>query len=270
MSKIIKAQNGLSFAIPIIRTLSQVFPRIGVLPGMFSTPKEVVGEKELNNAFRTYALKKTQELGKKSVERFTVPRTTSTEQSDATRVASRVVVPTRRDINLHLGEHRTATKAMPVSRVRINVASAPADTTQAKAGSTEAQRDDTRTATGNTASQNTGNTSRRRLTAKERLTGKLNETGNTNPTTPNSDNNPGFFRRNKKILIGIGSVLGAPYIFNIGKKGYNSWIDAWGFGGDEDNDKLQNTDLIQKQTSVQNDTTQAYNGFLINQQNLVE
>ena len=55
MSKIIKAQNGLSFAIPIIRTLSQVFPRIGVLPGMFRSPKEVVVEKELNNAFRTYA-----------------------------------------------------------------------------------------------------------------------------------------------------------------------------------------------------------------------
>lgn len=64
MSKIIKAQNGLSFAIPIIRTLSQVFPRIGVLPGISRPPKEVVGEKELNNAFRTYALKKAQELGK--------------------------------------------------------------------------------------------------------------------------------------------------------------------------------------------------------------
>lgn len=270
MSKIIKAQNGLSFAIPIIRTLSQVFPRIGVLPGISRPPKEVVGEKELNNAFRTYALKKAQELGKKSVERFTVPRTTSIEQSDATRVERQVIVPTKKVTNLHLGQHRTTTKAMPVSRVRINVASAPADTTQAKAGSTEAQRDDTRTATGNTASQNTGNTSRRRLTAKERLTGKLNETGNTNPTTPNSDNNPGFFRRNKKTLIGIGGVVGAPYIFNIGKKGYNTWIDAWGFGGDEDKDKSQNTDLIQKQEPVQNDTTQAYNGFLINQQNLVE
>ena len=102
MSKIIKAQNGLSFAIPIIRTLSQVFPRIGVLQGIFSQPKEVVGEKELNNTFRTYALKKSQELGKKSVERFTVPRTTSDEQSDATRVARPIVMPTRRDIDLHL------------------------------------------------------------------------------------------------------------------------------------------------------------------------
>ena len=191
-------------------------------------------------------------------------------QSDATRVARPVVVPTRRDIDLHLGQHRTATKAIPISRVRIKVASAPADTTQAKAGSTEAQRDDTGTATGNTSSQNTGNTSRRRLTAKERLTGKLNETSNTNSTTPNTDNNPGFFRRNKKTLIGIGGVVGAPYIFNIGKKGFNTWIDAWGFRGDEDKDKLQNTDSIQKQESVQNDTTQAYNGFLINQQNLVE
>lgn len=110
MNKIIKAQNGLSFAIPIIRTLSQVFPRIGVLPRMFSSPKEVIGEKELSNAFRTYTLKKAQELGKKSVERFTVPRTISAEQSDATRVSSSVVVPTRRDINLHL----VGTRAIPV------------------------------------------------------------------------------------------------------------------------------------------------------------
>ena len=205
-----------------------------------------------------------------SRRKYTVRSNPMVTQSDATRVARPVVVPTRKDIDLHLGQHRTATKAMPVSRVRIKVASAPADSTQAKAGSTEAQRDDTGTATGNTASQNTGNTSRRRLTAKERLTGKLNETSNTNSTTPNTDNNPGFFRRNKKTLIGIGGVVGAPYIFKTGQKGINAWIDAWGFGGDEDKDKLQNTDLIQKQAPVQNDTTQAYNGFLINQQNLVE
>ena len=191
-------------------------------------------------------------------------------QSDATRVERPVIKKKKKVTNLHLGEHRIATKAMPVSRVRINVASAPADTTKAKAGSTEAQRDDTGTATGNTSSQNTGNTSRRRLTAKERLTGKLNETGNTNSITPNTDNNPGFFRRNKKTLIGIGGVVAAPYVFNIGKKGFNTWIDAWGFKGDVDKDKSQNIDSIQIQAPVQKDTTQAYNGFLINQQNLVE
>ena len=205
-----------------------------------------------------------------SERKYTVKNNPMVAQSDATRIFRPVVVPTRIDISSHLGQHRTTTKAMPVSRVRINVASAPADTTQAKAGSTEEQRDDTRTATGNTASQNTGNTSRRRLTAKERLTGKLNETGNTNSTTPSTDNNPGFFRRNKKTLIGIGGIVGAPYIFKTGQKGINAWIDAWGFRGDEDKDKLQNTDSIQKQAPVQNDTTQAYNGFLINQQNLVE
>lgn len=202
--------------------------------------------------------------------KYTIRNNPIVAQSDATRVARPVVVPTRRDVNLHLGQHMTTTKAMPVSRVRINVASAPADTTQAKVGNTEAQRDDTGTATGNTTSQNTGNTSRRRLTAKERLTGKLNETGNTNSTTPNNDNNPGFFRRNKKTLIGIGGILGAPYIARIGWKGYNSWIDAWDFGGDENKDKLHNIDADKSTKAVQNDTTQAYNGFLINQQNLVE
>ena len=263
MSKIIKAQAGVAVraipkiapALPAIGSVvSKVLPVIGGVPG-------VIAQTLFNIA-----------TGGKSGRPGVSQRNSesSVAAADATRVDRSIVVPTRRDINLHLGQHRTTTKAMPVSRVRINVASAPADTTQAKAGSTEAQRDDTGTATGNTASQNTGNTSRRRLNAKERLTGKLNETSNTNPTTPNSDNNPGFFRRNKKTLIGIGGVVGAPYIFNIGKKGFNTWIDAWGFRGDEDKDKLQNTDSIQKQAPVQKDTTQSYNGFLINQQNLVE
>ena len=263
MSKIIKAQAGVAVraipkiapALPAIGSVvSKVLPVIGGVPG-------VIAQTLFNIA-----------TGGKSGRPGASQRNSesSVAAADATRVARPVIVPTRRDIDLHLGQHRIATKAMPVSRVRINVASAPADTTQAKAGSTESQRDDTGTATGNTASQNTGNTSRRRLTAKERLTGKLNETSNTNSATPNTDNNPGFFKRNKKTLIGIGGVVGAPYIFNIGKKGFNTWIDAWGFRGDEDKDKLQNTDSIQKQESVQNDTTQAYNGFLINQQNLVE
>lgn len=263
MSKIIKAQAGVAVrAIPTIApalpaigsVVSKVLPVIGGVPGVITSTlfKIATGGK----SGRPGASQRNSE--------------SSVAAADATRVFRPVVVPTRKDINLHLGQHRTATKAMPVSRVRINVASAPADTTQAKAGSTEAQRDDTGTATGNTASQNTGNTSRRRLTAKERLTGKLNETGNTNSTTPNSDNNPGFFRRNKKTLIGIGGILGAPYIARIGWKGYNSWIDAWDFGGDEDKDKLHNIDADKSTKSVQNDTTQAYNGFLINQQNLVE
>ena len=263
MSKIIKAQAGVAVrvipkivpALPAIGSVvSKVLPVIGGVPGVIASTLFDIATGGISG--RPGASQRNSE--------------SSVAAADATRVFRPIVVPTRRDINLHLGQHRTTTKAMPVSRVRINVASAPADTTQAKAGSTEAQRDDTGTATGNTASQNTGNTSRRRLTAKERLTGKLNETGNTNSTTPNTDNNPGFFGRNKKTLIGIGGVVGAPYIFNIGKKGFNTWIDAWGFRGDEDKDKLQNTDSIQKQASVQKDTTQAYNGFLINQQNLVE
>ena len=263
MSKIIKAQAGVAVraipkiapALPAIGSVvSKVLPVIGGVPGVIA---QILFD--IATGGKSSRLGASQRNSESSVA-----------AADATRVERPVIVPTKKVINLHLGQHRTTTKAMPVSRVRINVASAPADTTQAKTGSTESQRDNTETTTGNIASQNTGNASRRRLTAKERLTGKLNETGNTNPTTPNSDNNPGFFRRNKKTLIGIGGVVGAPYIFNIGKKGFNTWIDAWGFRGDEDKDKLQNTDSIQKQASVQNDTTQAYNGFLINQQNLVE
>lgn len=154
MSKIIKAQNGLSFAIPIIRTLSQVFPRIGVLPRMFSPPKEVIGEKELSNAFRTYALKKAQELGKKSVERFTVPRTTSAEQSDATRVARPVVVPTRRDINLHLG----GTRVIPVAGQSSTATPAMAKKKKKRVAvgqEQETPRDTVRVANGATAENST-------------------------------------------------------------------------------------------------------------------
>lgn len=263
MSKIIKAQAGVAVraipkiapALPAIGSVvSKVLPVIGGVPGVIaSTIFDIV----------TGGRSDRPGISQRNSE-------SSVAAAYSTRVARPVVVPTRRDINLHLGQHITTTKAMPVSRVRINVASAPADSTQTKAGNTEAQRDDTGTATGNTSSQNTGNTSRRRLTAKERLTGKLNETSNTNSTTPNSDNNPGFFRRNKKTLIGIGGILGAPYIARIGWKGINSWIDAWDFGGDKDKDKLHNIDVDKSTKSVQNDTTQAYNGFLINQQNLVE
>lgn len=327
MSEIIKAQNGLSFTIPIIRTLSQVFPKIGVLPGIFSPPKEVVGEKELNNAFRTYALKKAQELGKKSVEKFTVPRTTSAEQSDATRVFRPVVVPTRRDIDLHLGETRAipvygkqsststpvmgkkkkARKARPtITRTQDAESTSIPVGSGAIAGSEDtAQRDTVRVTNGaaveNATQQDTVKAQNENAENTEQTTDDRNilqrlgdrwarrKAKNSKPKTEKpSTNSP---QENKGLVKrGFGyikehpiksTLIGGTTVFFVGPKPFvGAWdvtsgivknrAKAWSFDEDKDKDKLQNTDSIQKQASVQNDTTQAYNGFLINQQNLVE
>ena len=77
------------------------------------------------------------------------------------------------------------------------------------------------------------------------------------------------------------TLIGGTTVFFVGPKPFvGAWdvtsgiiknrAKAWSFDENKDKDKLQNTNSIQKQVSVQNDTTQAYNGFLINQQNLVE
>ena len=327
MSKIVKAQNGLSFAIPIIRTLSQVFPRIGVLQGIFSQPKEVVGEKELNNAFRTYALKKSQELGKKSVERFTVPKTTSDEQSDATRVARPVVVPTRRDIDLHL----VGTRAIPVygkqsgtstpvmgkkkktRKARPTITRTPdAESTSVPVGSgaiagseDTAQRDTVRVTNGasveNANSQDTVKVQHENAENTEQTIDDRNilqrlgdrwarrKAKNSKPKTKEPSTNP---PQENKGLVKRGfsyikehpiksTLIGGTTVFFVGPKPFvGAWdvtsgiiknrAKAWSFDENKDKDKLQNTNSIQKQVSVQNDTTQAYNGFLINQQNLVE
>ena len=303
MSKIIKAQNGLSFAIPIIRTLSQVFPRIGVLPRMFSPPKEVIGEKELSNAFRTYALKKAQELGKKSVERFTVPRTTSAEQSDATRVARPVVVPTRRDINLHLG----GTRVIPVAGQSSTATPAMAKKKKKRVAvgqEQETPRDTVRVTNGaaveNANSQDTvkvqhGNAENTEQTTDDRnILQRLGDrwarrkVKNSKPKTKEPTTNPP--QENKGLVKrGFGyikehpiksTLIGGPAVFLIGPKPIIGAFDvasgiiknrakAWSFE-EEDKNKTHNIDADKSTKSVQNDTTQAYNGFLINQQNLVE
>lgn len=302
MSKIIKAQNGLSFAIPIIRTLSQVFPRIGVLPGMFRTPKEVVGEKELNNAFRTYALKKSKELGKKSVERFTVPTTISDEQSDATRVARPVVVPTRRDINLHLGE----TRAIPVygkqsgistpvmgkkkrvrkerptiTRTPDKEATAIPVGSSAIAGSEDAaQRDTVRVTNGaaveNATPQDTIKVDNRNILQK--LGDRWARRKSKNNSTTNPENRPPRNWKDKAKTVGkwgmysfVANEADNRFLNGGIKKFVKGVLDL---GLDKPDtvyiEKPVNTDSFKKQNSVQKNTTQAYNGFLINQQNLVE
>ncbi len=103
MSKIIKAQAGVAIkAIPIIApalpaigsVVSKVLPVIGGVPGVIASTlfKIATGGKSARPGA-------SQRNSKSSVA-----------VADATRVARPVVVPTRRDINLHLGE----TRAIPV------------------------------------------------------------------------------------------------------------------------------------------------------------
>ena len=112
MSKIIKAQAGVAVraipkiapALPAIGSVvSKVLPVIGGVPG-------VIAQTLFNIA-----------TGGKSGRPGASQRNSesSVAAADATRVERPVIVPTKKVTNLHLGEHRTVTKAMPVSRVRI-------------------------------------------------------------------------------------------------------------------------------------------------------
>lgn len=77
------------------------------------------------------------------------------------------------------------------------------------------------------------------------------------------------------------TLIGGTTVFFVGPKPFvGAWdvtsgivknrAKAWSFEGEEDKNKTHNIDVDKNTKSVQNDTTQAYNGFLINQQNLVE
>lgn len=303
MSKIIKAQNGLSFTIPIIRTLSQVFPKIGVLPRMFSQSKEVIGEKELSNAFRTYALKKAQELGKKSVERFTVPRTISTEQSDATRVVRPVVVPTRRDINLHLvgtraipvygkqsgtstpvmGKKKKARKARPtITRTPDEEStSVPVGSGAIAESEGAVQRDTVRVTNGaaveNTTPQDTTKVDDRNIL--QRLGDRMARRKKQNNSTQNPENKPPRNWWDKTKTVGKWGMYGFVAneadnrFLNGGVKKIVKGVLDLGFDKPDTiyvQQSAKNGVQQQQAESVQNDTTNAYNGFLINQQNLVK
>lgn len=77
------------------------------------------------------------------------------------------------------------------------------------------------------------------------------------------------------------TLIGGTTVFFVGPKPFvGAWdvtsgivknrAKAWSFEEEEDKNKTHNIDADKNTKSVQNDTTQAYNGFLINQQNLIE
>lgn len=104
------------------------------------------------------------------------------------------------------------------------------------------------------------------------------------PPTNSSQENKGLVKRGfgyiKEHPI-KSTLIGGTTVFFVGPKPFvGAWdvasgivknrAKAWSFGGEEDKNKTHNIDADKNTKSVQNDTTKAYNGFLINQQNLVE
>lgn len=235
-----------------------------------------------------------------SERKYTVRNNPMVAQSDATNVTRPIFVP-RGKYNLHLGKTRaipvagqssTATPVMakkkkkrvaveqkqetPRDTVRVTNGAAvenatPQDTVKAQHENTEQTADD------RNILQRLGDRWARR------------KAKNSKPKTENPPTNPP--QENKGLVKrGFGyikehpiksTLIGGPVVFLIGPKpAIKAWdvtsgiiknrAKAWSFEEDEDKNKTRNIDADKSTGSVQNDTTQAYNGFLINQQNLVE
>lgn len=319
MSKIIKAQGGVAVrAIPAIApalpaigsVVSKVLPVIGGVPGVIASTLFDIA------------------TGGKSRKPGASQRNSasSVAVADATRVARPVVVPTRKDINLHLGETRAipvygkqsgtstpvmgkkkkAKKARPtITRTSDEKSTAVPVGSGAIAGSEDAaQRDTVRVTNGaaveNTNSQDTikvqhGNAENTEQTTDDRnILQRLGDrwarrkAKNSKPKTENPPTNPP--QENKGLVKrGFGyikehpiksTLIGGTTVFLVGPKPIiGAWdvtsgiiknrAKAWSFE-EEDKNKTHNIDTDKNTEPVQNDTTQAYNGFLINQQNLVE
>lgn len=272
MNKIIKAQAGVAVrAIPTIApalpaigsVVSKVLPVIGGVPGVItSTLFDIAtggksgrpGASQRNSGSRIAA-------------------------ADATRVARPVIVPTLRGIDLHLGKHRTATKAIPVSRVRIKVASAPVDTTKVgsrAATGSESSRDTTRTQPGSTSPENQTVDDRNIL---QRLGDRMAKRKRQNNSTPNSENKPPRNWRDKAKtglkwgMYGFVANEADNKIFDGGVKKIVKGVLDLGFDKPDTvyvQQSAKNRSQQQQADSVQNDTTQTYNGFLINELNPVK
>lgn len=248
-------------------------------------------------------------------------------QSDATRVERPVIVPTRRDINLHLGGTRAipvygkqsgtstpvmgkkkkARKARPtITRTQDAESTSVPVGSGAITGSEDAAQRDTVRVTNRDAIENATpqdavkvqheNAKNTEQTVDDRnILQRLGDrwarrkAKNSKPKTKEPTTNP---QQENKGLIkrGFGyikehpiksTLIGGTTVFFVGPKPFvGAWdvtsgivknrAKAWSFEEDKDKDELQNIDADKSTKSVQNDTTQAYNGFLINQQNLVE
>lgn len=296
MSKIIKAQAGVAVrAIPTIApalpaigsVVSKVLPVIGGVPGVIaSTLFEIAtGGKSASPGI-------SQRNSKSSVA-----------VADATRVARPVVVPTRRDINLHLGETRAipvygkqsgtstpvmkkkkkTTKARPIiTRTQDEESTAIPVGSGAIAGSEDAvQRDTVRVtngaAAGNTTPQDTTKVDDRNIL--QRLGDRMARRKRQNNSTQNPENKPpkNWWDKTKTGLkwgmYGFVANEADNKIFGGGVKNIvGKGIDLLKSKPDTVyiQQSAKNGAQQQQPEHIQKDTTQTYNGFLINQRNLVE
>lgn len=320
MNKIIKAQAGVAVraipkiapALPAIGSVvSKVLPVIGGVPGVIASTLFDIATG-----------------GRSSRPGYSQRNSgSSVAAADATRVARSIIVPTRRDINLHLGGTRAipvygkqsststpvmgkkkkATKARPtITRTPDEESTSVPVGSGAIAGSEDAaQRDTVRVTNGaaveNATPQDTVKVQHENAENTEQTTDNRNilqrlgdrwarrKAKNSNPKTKEPPTNP---QQENKGLVkrGFGyikehpiksTLIGGTTVFFVGPKPFiGAWdvtsgivknrAKAWSFEGEEDKNKTHNIDADKNTKSVQNDTTQAYNGFLINQRNLVE
>lgn len=238
-----------------------------------------------------------------SERKYAVRNNPMVVQSDATRMARPVVVPTRRDINLHLG----GTKAIPFYAVQSSIATPlikkrkkarkarPTITRTLDEESTAipvssgviaesedaAPRDTVRVTNGaaveNATPQDTTKVDNRNILQK--LGDRMARRKKQNNSTTNPENKPPRNWRDKAKtglkwgMYGFIANEADNKIFGGGVKKIVKGVLDLGFDKPDTvyvQQSAKNGVQQQQAGSVQNDTTQAYNGFLINQQNLVE
>lgn len=275
MNKIIKAQAG-AVAIPITSSLpsvagvvskalpivSKALPVMGGIPGVVaSILYSIATDRGSANPATS---------GRHGRQSVAVP--------DATKTTRPIVVATpSRQVDLHSYATRTISRPMAVTRTM----SAASDST-----GTATPRDTTGTAAPQADDRNILQKSddwlaKRKAKNKTKNNQANNQTGNQKPSNNSSEESngtgsklSGYIKRHpiKSTIIGGFTVFeGGPQIWKgIGNHMSNKAAE-WTGGEKKDTTDVHKSVVQQQQTEpVQNDTTQAYNGFLINQRNLVE
>ena len=296
MNKIIKAQAGVAVrAIPTIApalpaigsAVSKVLPVIGGVPGVVASILFDIATDGIS--MRPGASQRNQK--------------SSVASADATRVARPVIVPTRRDINLHLvgtraipvygkqsgtatpviGKKKKARKARPIiARTQDAESTSIPVGSGAIARSEDAVQRNTVRVTNGTSVENTTPQDITKVDDRnilQRLGDRLARRKRQNNSTPNPENkSPRNWRDKAKTglkwgMYGFVANEADNKIFGGGAKKIIKGVLDLGFDKPDtvyvqQSDK--NRSQYQQAKSVQNDTTQTYNGFLINEINPVQ
>lgn len=271
MNKIIKAQAG-AVAIPVTSSLPSVAGAVSKVVPIVSKALPIMGG--IPGAVASILYSIATDKGSANPAASERHGKQSVAASDATRTTRPIVVATpNRQVDLHRYATRTIIRPMAVTRTM----SAAADST-----GTAAPRDTTGTAAPQADERNILQKAGdwlARWKAKNKT--ESNQTGNQNPSN-NSSEEPngigsklsGYIKRHpikSTIIGGITVFEGGPKIWKYTKNHVSNKAAEWTGEEKKDTTDVSGSVVQQQQTKpVQNDTTQAYNGFLINQRNLVE